>query len=321
MLTAVFCVAEGSLGWTLHKQRQSATFPTTEGTIVSSRKILLRGARGSGYSAADIAYAYTVGDRHLTSSRFSFEHPAPRLETPETADLEKRFPVGTKISVHYNPADPSEAVLETSATPDLPAMMVFLLFFACIAIMLWCRAASMLHRALVPPLAGGLRLVHQHDATLIRVRWLSPIAVAAACVWITFVVTLLALTFSGHRVDAQAELLTIAAGLAIGAIGAYCAAVDNRHNARYIRIDPSARTITLPAHGDRTERTIPAAHIRHVQPTWIARGRSGARYLRLTIRSEGAAEETEQVRVTGDLLRAEGLTNYLRDRLKVLSTQ
>lgn len=108
----------------------SQSWPTTDGTIVSTR---LMGSRfreydGDYYTHLDayIRYEYAVdGVSYSSLSINSIDSPF----YPE--DVADRYPVGMDVYVYYNPNDPAEAVLEPGFVDVLKAIDVFsYLFFA-----------------------------------------------------------------------------------------------------------------------------------------------------------------------------------------------
>jgi len=61
---------------------------------------------------ADITYEYTVDGRKLTGHTVGFGDIASSDRRPAEAAV-ARYPVGTKVTVHYDPENPEIAALET----------------------------------------------------------------------------------------------------------------------------------------------------------------------------------------------------------------
>lgn len=106
----VFLVSEE-----LAREWQHRRWPTTEGTIVASRVIGTRAFR------PDIVYEYIVaGVVHRDST--TFETPAfggrnSKFNVAET--IAKSYPVGRKVVVRYDPANPVRSGLRAGPTWDL----------------------------------------------------------------------------------------------------------------------------------------------------------------------------------------------------------
>lgn len=96
----------------------------TPGKIISSR-VEAREVRnsGAGSDSSDttemrnfpaITFEYKVGGKKFQSSRYSVKENLGNFEIPETL---AQFPRGAEVTVFYNPADPSKAVIERTM-PD-----------------------------------------------------------------------------------------------------------------------------------------------------------------------------------------------------------
>jgi Protein of unknown function (DUF3592) len=62
---------------------------------------------------ADVTYAYEVNGTSYESSRIRFGQGRTRFRS-QAEELVGRYPAGSDVDVHYNPADPGVAVLDTS---------------------------------------------------------------------------------------------------------------------------------------------------------------------------------------------------------------
>jgi hypothetical protein len=90
----------------------SHRWPRTTGTIIASEVERSRDVEGGVSYRAHVTYRYVVDGRELEASRIRF---GDRLEvswSAPAAGTVGRYPVGTAVSVRYNPHDPKDAVLE-----------------------------------------------------------------------------------------------------------------------------------------------------------------------------------------------------------------
>ena len=111
LVLAALCAAFGLLGLlsaadTVDEVRSGLAardWPAAQGEVVVSR-------RHQGRSRLkDFEYRYTVAGRDYTSSRAAF------LRVPYVDPLHEAYPAGSTVTVHYQPEDPSQAVIETGA--------------------------------------------------------------------------------------------------------------------------------------------------------------------------------------------------------------
>ncbi|WP_245481743.1 MULTISPECIES: DUF3592 domain-containing protein [unclassified Mesorhizobium] len=128
MLVGFACVVAGALSFiTFMKWREvkalSRWLPTP-GKIISSR-VEAREVRNSGVGSDStdttemrnfpaITFEYKVGGKKFQSSRYSVKENLGNFEVAETL---AQFPRGAEVTVFYNPADPSKAVIERTL-PD-----------------------------------------------------------------------------------------------------------------------------------------------------------------------------------------------------------
>jgi uncharacterized protein (TIGR03435 family) len=117
--TQLFCslfiviglVAVGIGIWTLAKSIRSEQWPVTEGIIQSAEMKSHQGSKGGTTYSAEVTYAYQVAGTSYTGDKVSIGQMSSSSEYAH--GILNRYPVGKKVSVHYPPGDPSDAVLET----------------------------------------------------------------------------------------------------------------------------------------------------------------------------------------------------------------
>jgi len=119
----------------LAEARASARWPSTPGTVLSSRveghSTLV--TRGGGQSTTVwsplVEYSFHVGERSYHGSRIAF---GPEVAAGRgLADaVVARYPVGASVTVHYDPANPAHATLETGLAFRWMALLFPLAFFA-----------------------------------------------------------------------------------------------------------------------------------------------------------------------------------------------
>jgi hypothetical protein len=105
------------LGW---MNGRATHWPSVEGVV--TRSALDASPAGFGDMVADFSYAYRVGGRDFECSRVAYASRCP--STAASRRLIARFPVGRRLTVFYDPASPSSAVLERRAEPAAPSLAV-----------------------------------------------------------------------------------------------------------------------------------------------------------------------------------------------------
>jgi hypothetical protein len=102
--------------------------PATEAIITLSKVENL--GRCSHHPA--ITYEYNVAGHHYVNSNYSYNEAI--CEEPRADETISRYPVGTKLNIHYNPDKPAQSVLVAGHVSA--ATWMFTIIFSSIAI--WC---------------------------------------------------------------------------------------------------------------------------------------------------------------------------------------
>jgi hypothetical protein len=136
----LFCTAAGLLMtlFLVSDRRTAMTaarWPTTTGTILSSiaesHRTLVPGGRGQTAIlwSPVVEYNYRVQGRDYHGSRLAFggDVSGPRHVAEA---IVARYPAGREVSVHFDPANPSFAVLEARVAFAWPTFMIAAAFFA-----------------------------------------------------------------------------------------------------------------------------------------------------------------------------------------------
>ncbi len=117
----------GAVGF--FKAVASHHWPTTNGTVVSAQVI-----RPSGKSTkyiAEIGYTYQIGGKEYSSK--NYKATSARGTSGWAKQVVDQHPVGSVVTVHYNPDKPEEAVIEPGLQSDnyfmtiVPLMAILLL--------------------------------------------------------------------------------------------------------------------------------------------------------------------------------------------------
>lgn len=116
VFAAVGCAVVVLLGKPTRDQAlASRSWPATEGTIIRSR-LEQSSDDGKVWFSADIGYDYRVGGEAFTGHRVWFGDDYRSSPGDEFRDAVDRYPLGSRVTVHYDPARPAQSVLEPGLT-------------------------------------------------------------------------------------------------------------------------------------------------------------------------------------------------------------
>ncbi len=104
-------VAVGIGIWTLAKSIRSENWPVTDGVIQSAEMKSHEESEGGTTHSAEVTYTYQVAGTSYTGDKVSIGQMSSSSEYAQ--GILNRYPAGKRVSVHYLPGDPSDAVLET----------------------------------------------------------------------------------------------------------------------------------------------------------------------------------------------------------------
>jgi hypothetical protein len=102
------------------RQHRASSFATTEGVVTAS-EIQARPRGGTPREEQRlefeprISFSYRVGGRDYVSSAFRYDRRVTR-HRGRAAQVVARYPVGSRVTVHYDPRDPADAILEPGTT-------------------------------------------------------------------------------------------------------------------------------------------------------------------------------------------------------------
>ena len=110
------------------KARQSESWPSTEGEIAHSATLYQTDttatSNGVATYKADIAYRYKVNGANYSSSKVALLDLASS-SSGRAQNIVQRYPDKSKVQVYYNPADPSEAILEPGSVGGINFLYIF----------------------------------------------------------------------------------------------------------------------------------------------------------------------------------------------------
>lgn len=99
--------------WTAIKSIRATHWPVAEGVVQAStmKRHTSNGSHGGDTFSPEVSYTFQANGASFTGNKISFGQMSSSTDYAQR--ILDRYPVGKKVSVYYDPANPSEAVLET----------------------------------------------------------------------------------------------------------------------------------------------------------------------------------------------------------------
>jgi hypothetical protein len=315
--TAVTIGADVMIFRGIARQGETAAWPTVQGTVAQSRVKRSRGSEGGSVYSAEITYRYTVGGREYESDRYRFGDisSSSRGRAQRIVD---RYPAGGPATVHYNPSDPSEAVLSADVDGMDMFLLLFLAPFNLVMIGGWIYLGRAISIAVVKPPAGGAPILRRHGRVHVRLPRLGPLeAAGAAMLGITFV-AVFAVGF-GTGMDPPKEVVAsvwvLAAGVAVSVYIWKRFTVGS--GAKDLVIDEQKQSLSLPqTFGRKRDVLVRYEDVDRIEvDTEVVtdnKGRSTTYYIPTLIHRADGAEQREKLARWSSRPRADSLAQWLR---------
>jgi hypothetical protein len=109
------------------RSRQMLRWPIVTGKVISSEMASTGGADAGSMTTAraTVRYAYRVDGKPYESERIQSGPDGDRPHPGPAEQILARYPVGSRVSVHYEPENPGNAALEAAATGRAAALAMF----------------------------------------------------------------------------------------------------------------------------------------------------------------------------------------------------
>jgi hypothetical protein len=107
----------------LEKSKNSKTWFSTIGNVISSNLEEHSGSNGSRTYGVDIKFKYQVNGKEYNSNKFNFAYLMTNNKQKHL-DIVTRHQPNTKIKIFYDPANPEDAVIEQGSAPGAKLFIV-----------------------------------------------------------------------------------------------------------------------------------------------------------------------------------------------------
>ena len=121
LVAGVVFMAIGAAGvvwsiWELVQALSSSRWSQTEGLVLVSDLQRTRDGDGGYMYRPEVSYSYQAGGADFVGTRPKFGARISLSWSGPAARTTRKYPVGSRVTVWYDPADPQESVLETGVT-------------------------------------------------------------------------------------------------------------------------------------------------------------------------------------------------------------
>lgn len=251
----IVAVIDAAVAYGVRTAVRSADWTPVDGVVTRSQ---LRIGRKNAVSL-DLAYTYTMDGQRLTGHEYQ---PGPHLfPSTKWRDVQAALPVGSRVTVHYNPADPAEAVLVPGLKSDVLLVLLGLTPFNVIAVGLgWAWWAAVTRRRAFDP-ARDVRPTA--DGYAARLNGFGPVAVFGAALLLLSFVSVFLVVFLVHDVGKMPVSWALDGGIWAGIL-AVCGLLAWRYRQpRAVVEGPDSLTVPTTPTG-RATTTVPRAAVRAV---------------------------------------------------------
>jgi hypothetical protein len=321
-LTGVF---DGFIAWTIYRQSRAESYPVTTGIVTGAEMSSHTSTDSDGHTSttyrADIRFRYEVDGRTYTSDTYRYGVMSTSDHSHAGSVLE-RYPVDAEVLVHYNPRDPSDAVLEVGVSGMDMFLILFLTPFNLVGLWLLAMVGGSIRRRVTNPPAGGVPLVQRGGITHARLPRIAPLTAAGiTSLGISFL-SVFVVAF-GTGMDPPMWLIWTVWGFVLvpSVLIYFWRTFVVGSGAKDLVIDEDARTLSLPqTFGRKLDIIAPFDAVTELDVEEIIHrsSKGGTSYTyapRLTWNDEQGAPRQERLAEWHDARRAGHFIAWLRDRL------
>ncbi|MCX7009648.1 MAG: DUF3592 domain-containing protein [Kiritimatiellaeota bacterium] len=116
-----------------HAAAAQLRYQSAEGTVLESR-VTSSQSDGSTTYGFGIRYRYTVGGQSFEGDRYAFGSGSSSDGHGRASQLVKQHPIGSKLTVYYDPAKPQQSVIERHVDPMMKFLLLFLQPFVLVGV-------------------------------------------------------------------------------------------------------------------------------------------------------------------------------------------
>jgi hypothetical protein len=260
-------------------QIRSEKFPTIPGEVLRSEVTTSSSRKGTSYKAV-IRYRYVVEDHPYESARLRFGQFSSSDRQGAYA-LVAQYRPGTRVTVHFNPRNPSEALLQPGLEGIDLFLPMFITPFNVVMIGLWTVPALWVRGKWFRRVAGGVKIIQDGPRLRIPLPKTPPLTVGMLCLGGLSFAAIFVVGF-GTKMNPSVPVMELTwlcvIGLSVFFAGRRWLRI--RSGAEDLVIDELSRTLTLPRTFGRTDsQTVAFSDLRGIGVLAVPhRGRRGGTY-------------------------------------------
>lgn len=175
-LTGFACVVDLTFGRMLYAQHQAERLPTTMGTVITSEVTKVVDREGRTNYSAQIVFEYQIEGLTYTSDRY--RHIKWSSPSSHAHSITNRYPIGSEVAVHYNPTEPSYAILEAGLNQLELAVTGNFIAMHLVMLLSWSTTVGAIKRRVVNRPAGGACISTSGMKTIVRLPRITPLTTA-----------------------------------------------------------------------------------------------------------------------------------------------
>ena len=142
-----------------YRQMVAESYPLTTGSITHSEVTVHHGDDSTTFGV-DVKYTFEVAGKKYEGNQYRYGQWSSSDNSARR--IVDSLPVGTEVDVHYNPSDPSDAVLAVGIQSSDLFMMLFLMPFNMVMLGGWCVMAAFKFPAVAERFTGKPRVVQRN---------------------------------------------------------------------------------------------------------------------------------------------------------------
>lgn len=245
----------------VRNQLASQRYRQTSGTVTTSQLGSRPGAKIGSVYGPQITYEYTVKGVQYHGSRWDF-NGVMSSDSDWARDIVSSHPVGSAVTVYFDPFDPAQSVLSLDSEPAVAFVLLFMIPFNTIAasfVLIGIKA--LITRRSVP---FGVRVIGDCTAgVIIRDNMNSPLTVAGAVLFLGSFLATVVLCFSvGPHPSQSLAVTTLLAVVAVAVVAALITRWRFDPERTDLVLDYTTGLLRTPALNDRPQRAqIPLSSI------------------------------------------------------------
>lgn len=305
LITLVF---DGMLVANAYRQTRAKGYPVVTGLITRSEVSVHHGDDSTTYGV-DVEYKFEVAGEGYVSDRYRYGQMSSSDDSAQK--IVDSLPVGKRVDVYYNPADPTDCVLVVGVQSSDLFLALFLTPFNLVMVGGWCALVMMLLPGLGRLLTGPPRAIGRGFKRRLVLEPVPRVIPAAAVLGISSFISIFVVGF-GFGFDPPMTVIKTTWAIVLGlAVAMLTRRPRFSLRGKGLVIDDVENTLALSDDQKAGKTVVPLRSIVDIE---AAPQGSGYEVLLVYLDEEKDECQSQLIKV-GDRERAENLAIWLRDQV------